>query len=430
MEGLYDLIANPKVHFFTFMKSARVGGTLFSIGLVLHKISENPGPILWMDPTRSSARALFRRELEPFMLQCKPVAALAIRDKEHWTASMCFFRGGAFLKLAGSGSPNELSGFQSELVIINEGDKISSSVAAEAPPHEQAAQRTKQFRYTRKIVENSTPTDEFGPTWRRFKRGTQRHCYMPCPHCNRMQRLTFFPEEVEVNFDLKLNPLPAGKVRTERTGKFIFDHCKIKESREVEPGKFEFVDLGWDYDKVLTETQYQCSKGCRIDHGDLNWMLRRYRWIAHNPKAPKDHESAQYWAAYSPFEHWGETAKKFLLAIGDPGAMHDFYNSDLGLPFKAEATEVDELDIQKVVKRNCKVSRSCRIGRLRRSNSIRGECLRFLSSQLGYFQPFKGRFTHALRRKQNTPFPGLRWALNAYLVLVGLLLPNSIQAHH
>ena len=364
MEGLYDIIALRHVHFFTLAKSARVGGTLFAIGLVCHKISENPGPILWVDPTRTSARQLFRRELEPFLLACKPVGSQAFQDKEHWTASLCFFKGGSFLKMAGAGSPNELAGFQAELAIINEGDKVHHTTKGEAPPHELAIVRTKQFRHTRKVVENSTPTDEFGPTWKRFLKGTQRHCYVPCPHCKAMQRLTFSPEEKEVPFEQPefdeaayrtlhiTNPpaLPKGTTRIEKTGGFAFDHCRLTQRREVEPGVWENVTLGWDYDRVLAETQYRCVAGCLIDHTDLNWMLRRYRWIAHNSKSDKAHESAHFWAAFSPFEHWGEIAKKFLLAMGDQGAMHDVWNNDFGLPFKALATEVDEDDIQRLVK--------------------------------------------------------------------------------
>lgn len=350
IEGLYDLLAEKRVHFFTLMKSARVGGTLFAICAMLHKIGTVGGPILWVDASNSSVKQLFRRELEPFLLACPPVAEQALTDREHWTSNQVFFRGGAFVKLAGSGSPSQLAGFQAEMVIINEGDKITHTVKGEAPPHELAAVRSKQFRFTRKIIENSTPTDEFGVTYRRFQRGSQHHCYMPCPCCGHMQRLTFFPQEVEVPFDEHFEPLPAGQVRIEKTGKFRFDHCRITAEQEVEAGKFETVEIGWDYDRVEAETVYECAKGCTIQHEKLNWMLKRYRWVQHNRKAPKDHISAQWWAGYSPFEHWGAIAKKFLLANGDVGALHDFWNSDLGLPFKAVATAVDESDIQRLVK--------------------------------------------------------------------------------
>ena len=61
MEGLFDLVSQRHVHFFTLAKSARVGGTLFCFGYLLHKIANNPGPILWVDASNMPARQLFRR---------------------------------------------------------------------------------------------------------------------------------------------------------------------------------------------------------------------------------------------------------------------------------------------------------------------------------------------------------------------------------
>ncbi|MDR3406364.1 MAG: phage terminase large subunit family protein [Chthoniobacter sp.] len=382
IEGLHDLLHQRHVHFFTFAKSARVGGTLFAITHVLHQIANDPGPILWVDPSRSSARQLFRRELEPFILACPPVARQAMVDKEHWTASLCFFRGGSFLRMAGAGSPNELAGYQARDVVINEGDKIHHTTKGEAPAHDLAIARTKQFRHTRKIIENSTPTDEHGPTWTRFLRGSQRYCYLPCPHCTAKkskklgkklkwsppekpevgrsassydprlagwQRFTFSPDEKDVPFDIDLEPLPKGETRVEKTGQFRFDHCRIVENREVEPGKFEPTPIGWDYEKIAAETWYECQHCAgRIEHTDLNWMLSRYRWIRHRVNGPRDHESAHYWAAYSPFEHWGDIAKKFILAGHNPGALHDVYNNDFGLPFRLVPTEVQESDITRL----------------------------------------------------------------------------------
>jgi phage terminase large subunit GpA-like protein len=379
MEGLLDLILQPHVHFFTMPKSGRVGGSLLCMCVVLHELGTNPGPILWVDPSRSSARQLFRRELEPFILACPPVAAQALLDKEHWTASLCFFKGGSFLRMAGAGSPNELAGYQARVVIINEGDKVHHTTKGEAPAHDLAIVRTKQFTASRKILENSTPTDEHG-IWGRFLKGSQHHCYVPCPHCSETtpdfvppetveagrspwsydpglsgwQRLTFFPEEAEVPFSETLEPLPKGEVRLEKTGQFKFDHCRVVETREVEPGKFEPVPIGWDFEAVLRDTRYECAHcGKGIPQRELPWMVKRYRFIRHNPKAPRDHVSVHFWAAYcalgeKPDEIWGEIAKKFILAGHNPGALHDFFNNDLGKPFRLVPTEVEESDITRL----------------------------------------------------------------------------------
>ena len=382
VEGLYALLDQPHVHFFTLAKSARVGGTLFCFAYMIYRLITSPGPMLWIDPTRATMRQLWRRELEAYLLACRLLKKQAITDKEHWNPSQAFFRSGAFLKMAGGGSAAELGGFNAEVAFINESDKGGHYNKGEAPKRELAIVRTKQFRRTRKVIENSTPTDKFGPTWRAFLKGSQHYCYLPCPHCSDpdaavgfvppeepeagrsgesyepglrgWQRLSFHREDKDVPFDEDLRPLPPGQMRPERTGCFVFGHCRRTERRETAPGKWEDVLVGWDYERIESETRYECQHcGQQIAHGGtrgIAWMLLRYRWVAHNAKADREHVSAHLWAAYSPFERWGDNAKKFVLAQGDAGALHDVYNSDFGLPYNPAHTEVAEEDIQKLVK--------------------------------------------------------------------------------
>jgi hypothetical protein len=341
-KSVFEQYWRRDVHFITICKSARVGGTLFSILALSHKVDIWPGPILWVDPTRKTAVRVSRNEIEAFLLECGPVKAKAVIDKKHWTTLERHFLGCTF-GMVGAGSAAELAGRQAELLILNETDKLKHDLKAEAPPHELAIARTKQFRHTRKIIENSTPTTERARAWSRFKAGNQQYCYLPCPHCRTMQRLTFFSEEKEVPFCEDGTPLPEGETRVEKTGRFKFDHCRDGEGEHA----------AFDHDEVERSTVYECGT-CQkdINHTSLNWMLRRHQWRAHRPNAPKDHVSFHFWAAYSPFEHWGVVAKKFLAARGSIGRMHDFYNSDLGLPFVRHATEIKEDDLDLVVKRS------------------------------------------------------------------------------
>lgn len=336
LRGLFDLYWQPHVHFFSLAKSARVGGTLFSIGALLHKVAVWPGPVLWVDPTRKTAVRFSRAELQPHMLECAPVAELITPVKTHWTTLEMILRN-CTVGVVGAGSASELAGRQAELVVLNELDKFRPDLKGEAPPADLAIVRSKQFRFTRKILRNSTPTLEQGEIWQAFLAGSQRHCYVPCPHCGTPQRLTFFPERAKVPFASDGEPLPAGELREESTGRFYFEQCKR-------------ADGTYDLDKVERETMYECG-ACQetIEESSLTWMLHHYRWLAHNPDAPPDHESAHYWAAYSPFEGWGGLARKFLQARGSAARMHDFYNSDLGKPFKRFAATVTKDDIDALI---------------------------------------------------------------------------------
>ncbi|MBK8037744.1 MAG: phage terminase large subunit family protein [Verrucomicrobiaceae bacterium] len=318
--GIYDAFWSKKTHFLTLACSARVGKTLFCICCVLHKKGVWPGPVLWVDPTGKTAKAFSRTELQAHIMECRPVADKAIIDKTHWTTLLMHFTG-SVLRLVGGGSVADLAGYQAEMVILNETDKTKHNLKGEAATQDLALARTKQFRFTRKILENSTPTTEWGRIWSRFKAGSQEHVYLPCPHCGHKQRLTFFADEKEVPFDEEGKPLPAGTKRVEKTGRFKFDHLK----RE---------DGSYDLERVERETVYECAC-CQktIDQSHQAWMLRRYELRAHNPAAPVDHRSFHIWAALSPFEGWGMIAKEFLLARGSISRMHNFTNSTLGLPF-------------------------------------------------------------------------------------------------
>lgn len=340
MRGLYELYWQRRVHFFTLAKSARVGGTLFCICCLLHKIAHWPGPCLWVDPTRKTALRFARGEMQPHILQCPPVADQAVISRTTWTTLEMTFRA-CTLGIVGAGSAAELAGRQAEFLVLNERDKFKQDMQAEAPPAQLAIIRTKQFRHTRKVLENSTPTVESADTWQNFLAGSQHYCYLPCPHCGHLQRLTFFSEDKEVPFDDAGQPLPDGRTRIEKTGRVKFGHCK-------HPGRDTY-----DLARVEQEAVYECA-ACQkdIEHIELNGMLRRYEWRSHNLKAPADHVSAHFWAAYSPFEHWGQLAKKFLQSKGSISKMHDFYNSDLGLPFVRHATTIREDDIDRVIKRS------------------------------------------------------------------------------
>lgn len=337
--GIYDAYWCKKVHYITLACSARVGKTLFCICAVLHKKGVWPGPVLWVDPTGKTARAFSRTELQHHILECKPVAARAIIDKTHWTTLLMHFTG-SVLRLVGGGAVADLAGFQAELVILNESDKTKHNIKGEAATQDLALARTKQFRFTRKILENSTPTTEWGRIWGRFKAGSQEHVYLPCPHCGHRQRLTFFAEEKEVPFDDHGKPLHNCEKHVEKTGRFKFDHLKRDD------GTF-------DLERVERETVYECAK-CEktFDQAHQPWMLRRYELRSHNPAAPVDHRSFHIWAALSPFEGWGMIAKEFLLARGSVSRMHNFMNSTLGLPFVRKATDIKIDDIDAMIARS------------------------------------------------------------------------------
>lgn len=387
---LYEALQLPYVHKFTFCASARVGKTLLSLSYMLWRIAEKPGPMLWLDPTRKTAMRFVRQELEPFIRECAPVWNKAIVSRTTWTALEKQFRG-LQLRIVGSGSPADLAGYQAESIFINEADRLRSTVEdGEAASADLAVERSKQFEHTRMILRNSTPTREDGDIWRNFRHGSQLYCYVRCPHCEHLQRLTFWSEQKEVPFDENGLPLKTEKKRVETTGRVKFDQFRKMIRTETEPGVWKETEGPFDIEAVRESATYECA-GCKkdIEHAEINGMMADAGakctqvfadlaflvgtgtagnvwqtfnrlmaecgssciWLAHNLKAQKDHFSAHLSALYSPFERWGALAVKFLEAKGDLSKLVSFYTLDLGIPFIHGATVVVESDIDRCISR-------------------------------------------------------------------------------
>lgn len=356
-KSLLEIVYRPRVRQFDLCKAARIGGTLmFGIGPVLHNLAETHLPALWIDPTRKTAVRFSRQELQPHIKECHATNRLRIPTKTHWTALEMIFKSST-LGVVGAGSIADLGGRQAGVIIVNEQDKIPNKHRAEATPKLLAKIRAKQFIKdgTAKILGNSTPTLESGLTWGDFLAGSQRYACVKCPHCEQRQRLTFFKEAAEPERWMRLDdepdkkdaalfsqviPAPDGRGWLVKgipaTGRFVWpSNCKDARTKQ------------WDGDAVARQTSYECAHCERkIANSRLSWMLRTAQWWAHNPRAPEDHETAQHWGAYSPFEDWGYFAKKWLLAQGSAARIHDFFNSDLGLPYVATPTRITEKELR------------------------------------------------------------------------------------
>jgi hypothetical protein len=346
---LIEVAYRSRVRQFDLCKGARIGGTLmFGIGPMLYNLAETRMPALWVDPTRKTAVRFSRQELQPHIRECPATNRMRIPTRTHWTTLEMLFQGGGSLGVVGAGSVSDLGGRQAGAIIINEQDKIPNKARAEAPPKQLAKIRAKHFKRA-KIFGNSTPTLESGLTWGEFLQGSQRYCYVKCPACQVRQRLSFFNEPAEPKQWLRLDDYPEAKDLTQfsackpapdgrgwlvkglpATGRFWWpDECKDKRSKT------------WDVDAAAKQTRYECAHcHVKISEAKLPGMLRTAQWWAHNPNAPEDHESAQHWGAYSPFEEWGYFTRKWLLAQGVAARLHDFWNSDLGMPWVASPTRI------------------------------------------------------------------------------------------
>lgn len=404
--GLYDLAQHRTTRNFALCASARVGKTLFSIVIMLYWLAERAADVVWLDPSGPSARKVSKAEIEPFIEACPPVWRLAVLGRTTWQILWKQFAG-KVLRIVGSGAEADLHGFNAELAIGNELDRQEQAHInrkgkkgegeEDASAMDKIGERTILFPWTRLIIENSTPGKggEFSQIWNSFLRGSQHHCYVPCPHCSAeakakgvmsyipdklpvgwsakgndsylagWQRLTFSADKAAVPFTVNCLPLLGddGKLKTktewreETTGRFKFEQFAIWRE-VVSPGdatKTTRKKFGYRLDDLEEGTTYECAH-CKKDiiNVQFRWMIERYRWVAHNPEAPASRVSAHVWRAYCPPElggSLGRIASEFLTAKNDIGQLIKWTNLTCGLPFIRTGSAVKDADLERVIAR-------------------------------------------------------------------------------
>jgi len=344
MKHWFEMHEDPDVHFLSFAKSARVGGTMFGILCDLYIIANKPGPILWVFPTTQNARDDSQKDYQPFIEACGPTDDLRSKTKEGWTRLFMFFRD-CYVKLVGSNSPANLAGVQAEHLRINEVDKLTDIPGREAPPAELAISRTTMFQSTRKIIRNSTPTLPTALAWQYFLRGSQEYAYVPCPRCGHEQRLTFFKED---RVGLEGEKIRDEKGNPKQTGQVVFKHCKGE-------------DGVYDLSKVEEETYYECEECLgKIEHSELQGMMldEKAGWRKHNPKHNKGELSGHLTTLYSSFFSWGWIAAEWIRNKDTPGGRQYFFNQILGLPFEHTKTTINLETIKNICKTSPKYKRT------------------------------------------------------------------------
>jgi hypothetical protein len=197
----------------------------------------------------------------------------------------------------------------------------------------------------------SKPKKERGPIHRAFLRGNQEEFFIKCPHCEKLQYLTFFRTEREIPFTDELveiqdeqtgrvvhrawKPLEPGKSRRIKTGRLRFDHCKNL--------------LGeWDELRILRETYYECAycEG-KIEESQKESLVSGGFWLGTaigTPGIISQHINDLY--STDRKVSWGRLALLYLTKKREGRKeMQGFYNHQLGLPFADEINKPKETHI-------------------------------------------------------------------------------------
>jgi len=287
-----DCISSREYGIVVFMKSAQVGATEILNNVVGYYMENEPAPMMVVQPTLDMAKTWSKDRLAP-MLRDSPCLRDKVRDKRSRDSENTILHKqfpGGHLTASGANSAASLASRPIRILLGDEIDRYPPSAGSEGDPFELAKARTKTF-LNRVIYACSTPTVKgHSRIEDLFEESNQQYYYVPCPHCDEMQRL-------------------------------------------------KWANVKWPEDKP-ENAYYVCEvHGCAIEHTEKRKMLDGGEWraTAESSAVAGFHISE----IYSPWVTWGEMAVAFKEAKKTPETLKTFINTALGETWEEEAEKID-----------------------------------------------------------------------------------------
>ena len=311
-----DFFRSPEWDELHVQKSSQASLSFHTLGHLVRVVAEEPANAMYVIDSDKEAKNISAR-LDALLQDCPATAGIMAESTDYLTA-LTYRLPGMNLWLTGSGSAGSLGNKTAVIGISDETDKHKSLIG-EANTVDLLRSRLKEQTGS-KLLDFSTPTLERSQIHQEYQSGSRHKAYVPCPHCNAYQVLSW--ERVK------------------------FDHCKDLTGE-------------WDLARVLDETHYECAecegkifdfhKREMVSRGE--WRPTNFREISH-PDGTKEQRpawiprrmSAHYSDLYSQNDNvsFGRLAVKFLSALKDPMRMRDFLQNHMGLPDQESIAEVTE----------------------------------------------------------------------------------------
>lgn len=315
---LFEFYDSPDWDEFFCSKSSQFGLSQGAHVCAMHYATYEGKNIAFTLDSEPEARRISRARLQPLIRHC---AALGSRVSENADdmSNLTLMLRGLIIFLMGSHSPTALANKTIGIGFADEVDNYPEAPKGESNAIDLLRDRLKKI-IGAKLIAFSKPKDLTSIIWPEFLTGSRHKCFLPCPHpeCGEFQELVW--EQVK------------------------FDHCKNV--------------LGeWDYERVLTETYYQCiaCKG-QIEEHHKPLMIAARKWRAtnlgkdeHKPKPRKMSVHISDLYSLSPKDTLGHLAVEWLDAQKSTSKMMSFRRGRLGLPWEEHKVEIAISDIRQMI---------------------------------------------------------------------------------
>lgn len=310
LRDIMGAFTDPKVNHIVMVAASQVGKSEAILNMIAYIIDQDPGSILFIQPTLDDAKKFSRLRIAPMIRDCKrlrdKVSDVKTRDSGNTILQKQF--PGGMLTMAGSNSPSALASTPVRYVFGDERDRWGSSAGTEGDPWKLTEARQATF-YNRKSVEVSTPTIAGSSVIAQaFERGTKERWCTQCPECG---------EYSEIRFD-----------------HIHFDYDK----RELD-GKVQY--------ELKSGIEWACPKcGCLIPEDKAR--RQSMKWVADAPGAYADGYRSFWLTAFaSPWTPWSKIVKEFLKAKGNPRELQVVFNTLFGELWEERGDTPDDDEIFK-----------------------------------------------------------------------------------
>jgi phage terminase large subunit GpA-like protein len=191
--GIMDAVNDPRVERVVLMTSAQVGKTAVLENVIGYYISQDPSPILVLQPTLEMGQSFSKDRLST-MLRDTPILRGMVKDPRARDSGNTMlhktFEGG-HITITGANSPANLASRPIRILLCDEVDRYPASAGTEGDPVNLAMKRTTTF-WNRKLILTSTPTIKgLSRIEHAFEASDQRRYHVPCPDCGEYQVLAW-----------------------------------------------------------------------------------------------------------------------------------------------------------------------------------------------------------------------------------------------
>jgi phage terminase large subunit GpA-like protein len=290
---MMDAVSDPRAEEIVFMTSAQVGKTEIINNICAYYMSQDPSPILCVQPTIEMAKAWSMERLAPMLRDTPALSGIVADSRTRDSGNTILHKTfpGGHISIAGANSAAGLASRPIRIVLLDEVDRYPFSAGTEGDPVQLASRRSATF-WNRKIIMVSTPTNRGASRIEAaFEETDQRKYHVPCPDCGEDQVLAW--KNVHWQKD---QPETAG---------YVCEHC----------GSF------WDDAMRYNAVKRGAWKATAPFKGKIGFHLS---------------------GLYSPWTPLSKAAEEFLTCKADPMRLKTWVNTFLGESWEEDGDGVQD----------------------------------------------------------------------------------------